>query len=410
MDKNHPVVQFSDCKSLNERERWLESDFGKLVLQHRPRLNKLHEEGKLKMMLREPHWLSQLNEWLFAPHLISMFNRHIPLKSTVATYHLLEHQKLDFLINGYIVIPDLIPTEKVLEAKDFVDSNITSSSLRDISQGNPFLVQRNLQFANFQSEFTRMPTIVGLFYQTALVCIVSTLLYGSDDQGKVKGQAIIHEAQIAIRYPQSTSLRLRHENLGGKQWHIDGLGQRKHSPFTLLVGIALSDQLEEYAGNLCVFPGSHYSLQTWLQEFVANGYLPLTQRVHNDHPPHHHHHHHHLASIGNPHSGTDHFHSHPPHLPSHSPAHTNDPSINGPQAIELYDDKPLLDEPQQILLKAGDVVLLHQKLAHRGGPNYSTEIRKMIYFRVHHTNHHSHNDTELLNNIWLELEGMHDVV
>jgi hypothetical protein len=33
-----------------------------------------------------------------------------------------------------------------------------------------------------------------------------------------------------------------------------------HSPFSILVGIALSEQSEGYMGNLCVHPGSHIRL------------------------------------------------------------------------------------------------------------------------------------------------------
>ena len=36
----------------------------------------------------------------------------------------------------------------------------------------------------------------------------------------------------------------------------------------------------------------------------------------------------------------------------------------------------------QVLLKAGDTVLLHPDLAHTGGPNFGCNIRSMVYFRV----------------------------
>jgi hypothetical protein len=35
----------------------------------------------------------------------------------------------------------------------------------------------------------------------------------------------------------NTSIRLIDENLGGKQWHIDGLGRRKHSEIIFLSSV-----------------------------------------------------------------------------------------------------------------------------------------------------------------------------
>jgi ectoine hydroxylase-related dioxygenase (phytanoyl-CoA dioxygenase family) len=43
---------------------------------------------------------------------------------------------------------------------------------------------------------------------------------------------------------------------------------------------------------------------------------------------------------------------------------------------------PSLGEPLQMLAEAGDVLLLHPDTAHAGGPNASSEIRRMVYFRV----------------------------
>ena len=45
-------------------------------------------------------------------------------------------------------------------------------------------------------------------------------------------------------------------------------------------------------------------------------------------------------------------------------------------------DLPSLGNPYQLKSKAGDIVLLHPDLAHEGGPNFSHDIRKMVYFRL----------------------------
>lgn len=57
-------------------------------------------------------------------------------------------------------------------------------------------------------------------------------------------------------------------------------------------------------------------------------------------------------------------------------------------------------------------MLFHQKLPHRGGPNYSQNVRIMVYFRAHrHRTLPSVNDAEsLLHDLWFEFEGMQEVV
>jgi hypothetical protein len=74
-------------------------------------------------------------------------------------------------------------------------------------------------------------------------------------------------AQIAFRFPE---LGEDDNGDGGgdcdaalgrsRSWHTDGLRQGKAHPFSLLVGICLSDVVTERAGNLLVWPGSHLLL------------------------------------------------------------------------------------------------------------------------------------------------------
>jgi hypothetical protein len=147
---------------------------------------------------------------------------------------------------------------------------------------------------------------------------------------------------------------------------LDGMDKGDHSPFTLLVGVALSNQLEPFMGNLCVFPGTHYEVFKLCNDALA-------------------------ASMTN--------------------THTNQNSTQeGNVFSALCNAKPNLNEPLQLLLRTGDVVLCHQKLAHRGGPNFSPDIRRMVYFRVSHNRHNEfvHHGT-LFNNIWLEFDGIDNI-
>jgi ectoine hydroxylase-related dioxygenase (phytanoyl-CoA dioxygenase family) len=156
--------------------------------------------------------------------------------------------------------------------------------------------------------------------------------------------------------------------LGGKQWHLDGMDKGLYGPFSLLIGIALSDQTVDNCGNLGVHPGSHHTLAPFLKEYAA--------------------------------------------VCDHRGLDTSVEEVvqaRRMQAVELLQRKPVLGEPVQVHLSKGDVVIALHKLAHLGTPNYSEHVRKMVYFRVSHR-HLDKLRWESLDNMWVEYEGMQEVL
>ena len=137
------------------------------------------------------------------------------------------------------------------------------------------------------------------------------------------------------------------------QWHIDGMGRKGEtanhlfSPFTLLVGVALSDQLVPFCGNLVVFPNSHVVIH----EIVRNRVRAELEKNTRLAPG--------KVNAGGEDRGLN-----------------SDSSgiFSGPFAQE----KPVLAEPHHVLLRAGDAVLCHQRLAHRAGPNFSDSLRYQV--------------------------------
>ena len=73
--------------------------------------------------------------------------------------------------------------------------------------------------------------------------------------------------QIAFRFSQPRSQNW--QELGGRGWHLDGLDEGRYSAFSLLIGVALNDQLGDFSGNLCLHKGSHYTLQDYLKSYAA---------------------------------------------------------------------------------------------------------------------------------------------
>merc|ERR1712125_110496 len=64
--------------------------------------------------------------------------------------------------------------------------------------------------------------------------------------------------QVALRFHQRPDVGHDVPDIKpGTKYHIDGMGQNRLCPFSMLVGIALSDQTKPNCGNLHVFPGSH---------------------------------------------------------------------------------------------------------------------------------------------------------
>lgn len=155
--------------------------------------------------------------------------------------------------------------------------------------------------------------------------------------------------QIALRFPSTQDPPPKP---GG---HLDGM----HSPhngvpkgvirnFTMLVGVYLSHVPHPYAGNFTVYPGTHHLYEKYFQE------------------------------------------------------HGPESLLNGMPPVEL-------PEPHQITGEPGDVVLVHYQVAHAAAPNVSPHTRYAIFFRLRHVEHPDFRP-EAMTDIWLEWEGLRDIV
>jgi len=151
--------------------------------------------------------------------------------------------------------------------------------------------------------------------------------------------------QVALRFPLNPSLGHNQPDVTKRiQYHIDGMGQNNLCPFSLLCGVALSDQMRPNCGNLHVFPRSH------LNEELHKYYSEL---------------------------------------------------INDDGQGEADENKPDVGESVQVLLEPGDVVIAHQLLAHRVGKNTCEHIRYQLYYRVSHKRHEEFRE-KIVQNPWIE--------
>lgn len=165
---------------------------------------------------------------------------------------------------------------------------------------------------------------------------------------------------MALRFPDVSKA------VAPDQWHIDGMKKHGHmSPFDLLVGVALSAQPHDHCGNLAVWRGSHAPIHAAVKaarEAHEGGALPS--------------------------SGPD--------YDSQAWWGAFRPSLRGADGG---------DGAVQMHLQPGDVVLAHQKLAHRISPNHSPHIRYQAYFRL---SHRTHRAEAPLRSLWAHFDAVDD--
>jgi len=182
-------------------------------------------------------------------------------------------------------------------------------------------------------------------------------------------------AQLALRFPQEELVGARAALLAGHGWHTDGLRRGRVHPFTILLGVALSDCDAPWQGNLTVWPSTHHLVHECLtgkngaidcdrmQALLDGKLVRERDAVYESTPV--------GASYGiaaDSGTGGDHNHNASGHVQH---VHDNEPS-----------NLPALGPPVQVCLKRGDILFLHPDLAHTGGPNYGPHIRTVLYFRL----------------------------
>ena len=169
------------------------------------------------------------------------------------------------------------------------------------------------------------------------------LAESATERGKLK---IAGSGQIALRFPVM-------EYPGDPHPHLDGMYRPNNTvrkgtifSFTLLAGVFLSDVPNRFWGNFTVWPGTHRSFEKYFKQHGASSLL------------------------------------------------------KGMPKIQM-------PEPEQILARAGDVILCHYQLAHTVVINVSPYIRYAVFFRLMHQEHEK-NRTEVFTNIWLEWMGIRE--
>lgn len=257
-----------------------------------------------------------------------------------------ESQRRSFMQNGYLQVRNAVPL------------SLVNAALRRINHdlGVPGrMVDGGVEAgsAKLAGNVSNSDDVLNLFHLSDAAKYAEALV-GAGKVASPKG------AQLALRFPELGEPR----EPRGTEWHTDGMRQRKRHPFTLLLGVALSDVREPLAGNFTVFPGSHTRLHTLL---MANGTL---QGVADE-------------------------------------CFRSDSAWGGRDSA-----LPDLGPPVQLLASRGDIVLAHPTLAHRGGLNFSPDIRYQVYFRLKHVDHSAFEtaaDNDGNESLWAAFDGLQEL-
>lgn len=261
-------------------------------------------------------------------------------------------EKLGFVKDGYLVVRDLVPPKIVEDAMKVINQALcTPGGIGQFSSG----------LTSLNEEVGKSPAVQALLFASGAWTVCQRLL----GKGNVIGGK---SAQCVLRGPDpSLDYEFLSDTPPGRMWHTDGFCWRgfdkrscQHSPFTLLVGFTLSDATKPNRGNFSAWPGTHRTNMEPMKKFVKKMDRWMA----------------------------------------------NEPGVQYETS-----DMPDLSDGVQMLTNPGDVVFAHQKLAHRGGPNGSQDIRYQIYFRLSHKNHQKNQDAGgLLDDLWLEFDGLRDVL
>lgn len=185
--------------------------------------------------------------------------------------------------------------------------------------------------------------IMALYYESIVPHVLQRFM-GKDDVDHPS-----FAASIVVTYPMLDPTA-ESPALSGDKWGIDGFTSNgDHSPYNVLIGVALTDINDVDQGNICVHPGSHLLL---LEQYKDKA--TLKSSIFSDDP--------------------------------------------------YRVQKPNLGEPVQVKMKAGDIFLCTQRLARLQSTNTSGSPTIIVYFKVSHVDHAVLKDAAL-QSMWLEFPG-----
>lgn len=165
---------------------------------------------------------------------------------------LTDDQKRQFIRDGFVVLPQIVPQEKVDEILEITDGAYHSGDCH-VNESKPD------DPPDFPDEVSKHRTLSQLLRQTPILAACDDLI------GENKSH-YGHKAQVAYRPKDHVAIKRGMkitDPMPSYKYHIDG-GDGKYketaSAFTILVGVCLSSgqDVEEARGQFNVWPGMFF--------------------------------------------------------------------------------------------------------------------------------------------------------
>ena len=343
-----------------------------------------------------------------------------------------------FVSDGYIVLKDIVPRQVVNSARKLFFQNVSnvlqksqraaSSLSKDSDNSQVSRVREELQKAtHLMRSMGRHSNFQDLVASDSTIRLLIDNLIGKSVRG-------FQYAQVATQFPRETSNLITESGYPecdipfyGWHGHLDGLWNGAMPPhqaierpmskeeweawnkdpgtnsvlrtypgtganltnFTALLGIPLSDQSNEGAGNLGLLKGAHHPIERFFQlQRDSGGPLgpdgPEWERIDRQ------------APNG---CGLRHY---PEQVREEFPGNA------------LYtEDRRMWPKPDLVRMDLGDAVLVHYGVPHGATRCEASEPRIMVYFRLTSSDrpeNSNHNFIDALCDCWLEWKGIRSKV
>jgi hypothetical protein len=236
-----------------------------------------------------------------------------------------------FVSDGYAVFPGLVEAETVARARERIDEDLAAH----------YDPRRKAEYdsRSFCPDLLGTPEILALLENRGVRDKVGALVSRRKLAFDTRGQVAIRRAHNVERALPPVA------HVDGFPAPHNGVEEGTVLPFTMLVGVFLSEVKTEFAGNFTVWPGSHLLVEKYFNE-------------------------------------------------------------RGPRAMrESMPDLPGLGigEPRQLMGSPGDVVLCHYALAHSAAVNTSDNDRIACFFRLAHYELQERSDPRYPEHAWKHL-------
>lgn len=160
-------------------------------------------------------------------------------------------QKKEIFENGFVVLPNLIPQQKI---------NVCLRAINhSIGQGMNKKDLDEFRALSFCPELLGKPQLLDLLYETPVMSLAESVI--GKDKVRLWGGG-----QIALRFPVMEDPGQMYPHIDGMYYPGNKIAKGTVQSFTMLAGILLSDIPNNFWGNFTPWPGSHRILEAYFQK------------------------------------------------------------------------------------------------------------------------------------------------